>query len=401
MKITDVRLFQLRGTMEFSGEFWEERLIRPIDVYPEHKHEGPAWLEKLEDGKYRMSSVFLEIVTDEGVSGIGGPITLEYAFIIDTQLKALLIGADPMAHELLWDKMYRASVHGRKGSTMIAISAVDCALWDLKGRALNAPVYKILGGPTRKEITCYASMLGFSVEPERAAARAKEYKDLGFKAMKWFFREGPSDGKEGMRKNIAMVRAVREAVGDDVDIMLDAWMSWDVPYTIKMAELLAEFNPRWIEEPVLPDKIDSYAQIRAQSVVPISGGEHEYTRWGLKQLMDAGAVDVLQPDIYWCGGISETLKILALASAYDLPVVPHGHSSNAGVHVPAAPPTTLVPLQEYLIKWNVIHQWFLRNPVTPVRGVITLDDRPGLGMELDENKIEEMRPLSWAETRWS
>ena len=401
MKITDVRLFQLRGTMEFPGEFWEERLIRPIDVYPEHKSEGAAWLEKLDNGKYQMSSIFLEIVTDDGVSGIGGPITLEYAFIIDTQLKALLIGADPLATELLWDKMYRHSVHGRKGSTMIAISAVDCALRDLKGRALKTPVFRILGGPTRSEITCYASMLGFSVEPERAAARAKEYKDLGFKAMKWFFREGPTDGREGIRKNVEMVRAVREAVGDDVDIMLDAWMSWDVPYTLKMAELLAEFNPRWIEEPVLPDKIDSYAQITSQSVVPISGGEHEYTRWGLKQLMDAGAVNVLQPDIYWCGGISETLKICALASAYDLPVIPHGHSSNAGAHLTASQPATLVPLQEYLIKWNVIHQWFLKTPLQPVNGVITLPETPGLGMDLDDAKIEEQRPLSWTQTRWS
>jgi L-rhamnonate dehydratase len=284
---------------------------------------------------------------------------------------------------------------------MIAISAVDCALWDLKGRALKTPVYRILGGPTRAEIPCYASMLGFSVEPERAAARAQEYKDLGFRAQKWFFREGPSDGRAGMEKNLALVRAVREAVGDDIDIMLDCWMSWDVPYTIKMAELLSEYSPRWLEEPVLPDKIDSYAQIRAQSPVPISGGEHEYTRWGLKQLMDAGAVDVLQPDIYWCGGITETLKICALASAYDLIVIPHGHSSNAGAHLTAAQPATLVPLQEYLIKWNVIHQWFLHHPVTPVGGVITLDDRPGLGMELDEKKIEEMRPLSWTETRWS
>lgn len=401
MKITDVRLFQIRGTMEFPGEFWEERLVRPIDVYPEHKSEGAAWLEQLDEGKYRMSSIFLEIVTDDGVSGIGGPITLEYAFIIDTQLKALLIGADPLATELLWDKMYRSSVHGRKGSTMIAISAVDCALWDLKGRALKTPVFRILGGPTRSEITCYASMLGFSVEPERAAARANEYKDLGFKAMKWFFREGPTDGREGIRKNVEMVRAVREAVGDDVDIMLDAWMSWDVPYTLKMAELLAEFNPRWIEEPVLPDKIDSYAQITAQSPVPISGGEHEYTRWGLKQLMDAQAVNVLQPDIYWCGGISETLKICALASAYDLPVIPHGHSSNAGAHLTASQPVTLVPLQEYLIKWNVIHQWFLKTPLQPVNGVITLPETPGLGMDLDDAKIEEQRPLSWTQTRWS
>src|SRR4051794_996373 len=117
MKITDVRLFQLRGTMEFPGEFWEERLIRPLDVYPEHRHEGPAWLEKLEEGKYRMSSIFLEIVTDDGVSGIGGPITMEYAFIIDTQLKALLIGADPLPPQLILDKMYPHSLPRPEGST--------------------------------------------------------------------------------------------------------------------------------------------------------------------------------------------------------------------------------------------------------------------------------------------
>jgi L-rhamnonate dehydratase len=399
MKITDVRLFQLRGTMEFPGEFWEDRLIRPIDVYPEHKSEGPSWLEKLSEGKYRMSSIFLEIVTDEGVNGIGGPITLEYAFIVDTQLKSLLVGADPLAHELLWDKMYRSSVHGRKGSTMMAISAVDCALWDLKGRWANAPVYRILGGPTRTEIPAYASMLGFSVEPERAAQRSREYKDLGYGAMKWFFRDGPSDGKAGVARNIALVKAVREAVGDDVDIMLDAWMSWDVPYTLKMAELLEEYSPRWIEEPVLPDKIESYARIRAESMVPISGGEHEYTRWGLKQLMDAEAVDVVQPDIYWCGGITETLKICAIASTYDLPVVPHGHSTNATAHLIASQPASLCPILEYLIKWNVIHQWFLYQPLTPVGGVVKLPDTPGLGMDLDESKIEEQRPLSWSPTR--
>jgi L-rhamnonate dehydratase len=401
MKITDVRLFQLRGTMQFPGEFWEERLIRPIDVYPEHKTEGPAWLEKLEEGTYRMTSIFLEIVTDEGVNGIGGPITLEYAFIVDTQLKSLLIGADPLAHELLWDKMYRHSVHGRKGSTMMAISAVDCALWDLKGRALKTPVYRILGGPTRTEIPAYASMLGFSVEPAKAAQRAREHRDQGYGAMKWFFREGPADGKEGIRKNVALVKAVREAVGDDVDIMLDAWMSWDVPYTIKMAELLQEYSPRWIEEPVLPDKIESYAKIRAESVVPISGGEHEYTRWGLKQLMDAEAVDVVQPDIYWCGGITETLKVCAIASTYDLPVVPHGHSTNATAHLIASQPASLCPILEYLIKWNVIHQWFLKTPLTPENGVVRLPDTPGLGMDLDESKIEEQRPLSWSPTRWS
>ena len=401
MKITDVRLFQVRGTMEFPGEFWEERLIRPIDIYPEHKSEGPAWLEKLEEGKYRMQSIFVEIVTDGGVNGIGGPISMDQAFIIDTEFKRLLIGSDPIAHELIWDKMYRSSVHGRKGPTMMAISAVDCAIWDLKGRWANAPVYRLLGGPTRTEIPAYASMLGFSIEPDLAAQRAIEVVDAGYGAMKWFFRDGPADGREGMERNIGLVRSIRDAVGDDVDLMLDCWMSWDVPYTVKMSQLLLEYEPRWLEEPVQPDKIESYAEIRRRSDIPISGGEHEYTRWGIKQLLDAQAVDVLQPDIYWCGGITETLKICALASAYDVPVVPHGHSSNATAHLIASQPSSLCPLQEFLLKWNTIHQWFLKTPLTPEGGLVTLPETPGLGMDLDPAKIEEQRTLSWEPRPWT
>ncbi len=401
MKITEVRLFQVRGTMEFPGEFWEERLIRPIDVYPEHKAEGPAWLEKLEEGRYRMQSIFLEIVTDEGVNGIGGPISMDQAFIIDTELKRLLLGADPRANELIWDKLYRYVVHGRKGATMMAISAIDCALWDLKGRWANAPVYRLLGGPTRPEIPAYASMLGFSIEPEAAAERAVDIVGYGYKAMKWFFRNGPADGKEGMERNIALVAAVRDAVDEDVDLMFDCWMSWDVPYTIKMAEQLEEFQPRWLEEPVLPDKIESYAEIRRRVNVPISGGEHEYTRWGIKQLLDAQAVDVLQPDIYWCGGISETLKICAIASAYDIPVVPHGHSTQATAHLIASQSPTLCPILEYLLKWNVIHQYFLKSPLVPQGGVVTLPETPGLGMDLDDAKIEERRDLGWEQRPWT
>jgi L-alanine-DL-glutamate epimerase-like enolase superfamily enzyme len=174
-----------------------------------------------------------------------------------------------------------------------------------------------------------------------------------------------------------------------------------VPYTIKMAEQLEEFNPRWLEEPVLPDKIESYAEIRRRVNVPISGGEHEYTRWGMKQLLDAQAVDVLQPDIYWCGGITETLKICALASAYDVPVVPHGHSTQATAHLIGSQPPSLCPILEYLLKWNVIHQWFLKDPLVPVKGVVTLPETPGLGMDLDESKIEEQRALSWDPRPWS
>jgi L-alanine-DL-glutamate epimerase-like enolase superfamily enzyme len=389
MKIAEVRLRQVSGTMEFAGEFWEERLIRPIDLYPRFKAQGPGYLPRAADGRYRIEAVFIEIVTDDGAIGIGGPIPLEQASIVHTDLRPLLLECDPMAHEVLWDVMYRACVHGRKGVTMMAISAVDCALWDLKGRVLGQPVHRLLGGPSRTEIPAYASALGYSIEPGRAAERAREFVKQGYRATKWFFRHGPADDREGMIKNAQLVSALRGAVGDEVDIMLDCWMSWDVPYTVAMAERLEDYEPRWLEEPVLPDKIESYAQIRRQVRIPISGGEHEYTRWGLKLLMDGEAVDVLQPDIYWAGGITEMLKILALASTYDLPVIPHGHSTPASAHLIASQPANLCPLLEYLIKWNEIHQFFLKTPLKPENGVVRVPETPGLGMDLNSDKIEQ------------
>jgi L-alanine-DL-glutamate epimerase-like enolase superfamily enzyme len=395
VKVVELRLVQVVGTLPFAGEFWEERLIRPIDVYPEFKAEGPPALVRTADG-YRLEAIFLELHTDTGPVGIAGPIALDQAFLIDTQLRPIVEGADALAHEALWDKLYRHAVHGRKGVMMMAISAIDCAGWDLKGRWANAPVYRLLGGPTRTTIPAYASALGYSIEPRRAAERARELVEQGYRATKWFVRDGPADGPAGMQRNVALARALREAVGSDVDVMLDCWMSWDVPYTVRMAEQLEEYQPRWIEEPVLPDRIDSYAAIRRQTAVPIAGGEHEYTRWGLKQLMDAEAVDVLQPDIYWAGGITELQKICALASCYDLPVIPHGHSTPASAHLIASQPASVCPLLEYLVKWNEIHQHFLKTPLKPEGGVVKLPETPGLGMDLDEARAEERRVLRWA-----
>jgi L-alanine-DL-glutamate epimerase-like enolase superfamily enzyme len=272
---------------------------------------------------------------------------------------------------------------------MMAASALDCALWDLKGRWLGVPVYRLLGGPTRETIPAYASALGYSLEPDRVRQRARDIVAQGYRATKWFFRYGPWDGPEGMRRNEELARTLREAVGDDVDMMLDAWMSWDVPYATAMAQRLAGLRPRWIEEPVLPDKVESCAAIRRASPVPIATGEHEYTRWGFRRLIEAGACDVLQPDIYWCGGLSETVKICHLASVYDLPVIPHGHSVPASVHLIASQPANVCPLLEYLIKWNQIHQFFLKEPIVPEQGSVRLPSAPGLGMELDEAKIRD------------
>lgn len=395
MQITHVRIFKLAGVMQHQGEFWEERLVRPLDIYPEHKAEGATWLETVSRNNYRIVAHFVQIETDDGVYGIGGPLTGDQAYLIGTQLAPLLVGHDPLATERLWDRMYRSQVHGRKGVAMMAISALDCALWDLKGRHFSAPVHQLLGGPTRTEIPAYASALGYSLDPELVQERAQEIVNAGYNATKWFFRDGPTDGAAGIARNLRLARTLRETVGPDVDIMLDCWMSWDVPYTIQLARRLEEYHPRWLEEPVLPDKIEQYAEIRRNVTIPISGGEHEYTRWGQKALMDAGACDVLQPDIYWCGGISETMKITALASAYDLTVIPHGHSTPATAHLIAAWPVTTCPLLEYLIKWNEIHQFFLKNPLKPSGGVVKVPMTPGIGMDLDEAKVETRQELTY------
>jgi L-alanine-DL-glutamate epimerase-like enolase superfamily enzyme len=398
MKITDVRLHQVSGTLPFEGQFWEERLIQPIDVYPEYRSRNQRKeMRATDEGGVPITSVFVEIETDEGVTGIGGPTSVDVAFIVWRQFRDILLGEDPIANERLWDLMYRSAVHGRKGEAMFAISVIDAAIWDLKGRWANAPVYKLLGGPIRREVPAYASALGFSIEPERAHERAKMFVEQGFRATKWFPRNGPTDGHDGIRANIALVEALRDAVGPDTEIMIDAWMSWDVPYTISMAEQLLEYRPYWIEEPVMPDQIDAYAQIRAQSPVRTAGGEHEYTRWGINQLLEAQALDFVQADTYWAGGITEMQKIFTLGSVHALPVIPHGHSIPANLHLSVAQPVTLVPWIEYLVKWNEIHQNFLKFPVKPVNGVITVNDEPGLGMDLDPAKIESETYLDFSD----
>jgi L-alanine-DL-glutamate epimerase-like enolase superfamily enzyme len=397
LKIAAVRCVEYTGTMDHPGAFWEERLIRPVDIYPQFKREGPGFLPSTGSAGYRMTSTFVHIETNEGLTGTGGPITSDQAYLINTVLSPLLVEADPLATEYLWDVLYRYCVHGRKGAEMMAISALDCALWDLKGRHFGVPVHVLLGGPVRDSIPAYASTLGYSLEPDRVRERAAELVGQGYTATKWFPRHGPADGKAGMAANVALIETIRETVGPDSDIMVDAWMSWDVPYALRMGERLADCAPRWIEEPVLPDKPRSYAEItrRMGNGILVSGAEHEYTRWGLHQLMAANAMHIYQPDTYWAGGISEMCKIAALASAYDVQLIPHGHSVPANAHFSFAQPPTRTPLIEYLVKWNVIHQWFLQHPVHPIDGVVLPPTEPGLGMDLDESKISSRRELTF------
>lgn len=390
MHITAVRVLELHGTMFTEGRLWEERLVRPIDIYPDYRQrddfEGGV---QVDANHFSLIQYFIRIETDAGVIGIAGPVPEMVATFVAKRLRPFLLRQDPIAHEKLWDQMHRIMVHGRQGDAMLAISAIDCALWDLKGRWLGQPVYRLLGGPTRVVMPCYASMLGFSVlDLGLVRARAAEYKALGYTAQKWFFRHGPMSGPEGVRANVALVRTLRETLGEDSDIMLDCWQSFDPLYAADLAERIEEYRPRWLEECVMPDRIDSYRKVKDSTSIPLSGAEHEYTRWGFKRFVDAEALDVLQPDIYWAGGLSETLKIAAYASVHDLVVIPHGHSTPAGLHFSLAQSPLLTPLQEYLVKWNAINQHFLAHKLVPERGVLQLPGQPGLGMDLDPGRIE-------------
>lgn len=391
MKIEKVRVRHVFGTIETDGVFWEERVVAPLDVYPEFRNVTDLfeWSKQNSPNTLSCDAYFVQIETDEGVKGIGGPIDRAVAFIVESELSGFLIGRDPLATEFIWDILHRGMVHGRQGNTMIAISAIDNALWDLKGVFFGVPVYSIIGGPTRKEVPAYASMLGYDVlDMGLVRERAREYQNLGYTAQKWMFRHGPMSGNEGFNKNVELVATLRDALGENDDIMLDCWQSMDVNYVIRLAEAIEDFNPRWLEECAMPDRIDSYRKIRESTNIPLSGGEHHYTRWGLKQFIDSEALDILQPDIYWAGGLSEVLKIAALATGSDLVTIPHGHSTHAGIHFSVTQSPIHTPYQEYLMKWNTIHQHFLRNPVKPEAGSIKAPTSVGMSMELDNDKIE-------------
>ena len=398
MKITEIKLRELSGTLETKNVFWEERLVMPLDIYPDYRNhsfvngrpETNLGINKQKGLAYPISAIFIEIKTDEGATGIGGPIDKAQAYLIKDQLIDLLIGKDPLAIELIWDQMHRHQVHGRQGTPMLALSAIDCALWDLKGKILQQPVYKLFGGPTREEMPAYASMLGFAVEDlGLVKERALQFKEMGYVAQKWFFRHGPMSGPEGFKKNVSLVKTLRETLGEDDDIMLDCWQSWNLSYAVKMVSYIEEYEPRWLEEVAMPDRIDTYRQLRERTSIPLSGAEHEYTRWGFKRFVDQEALDILQPDIYWAGGLTETLKIANYATVHDLITIPHGHSSKAGIHFSLSQSPIHTPYQEYLVKWNDIHQFFLLNPVTPKNGFIGIPNEIGLGMNLDNSKIEK------------
>ena len=397
MFITDISLIKYKGKMSVEGLMWEDRLASPLDIYPQYADAidtVPDFIQS-KNGILDLDQIYLYIHTDQGVFGLSGPISNSVAYIIAKQLKPILIGKDAFATELIWDQMYRRLIHGRQGEPIWAMSFIDCALWDLKGKVLNKPVYSLLGGPNIDKIPAYASMLGFNVtDMDLVKKRALDYKSKGYKAQKWFFRYGPIRGQEGLKKNIELVKTLRDALGDNYELMFDCWQSMDVPYVIELAEEIKKYNPKWIEECAMPDRIDSYVKIKNKISIPLAGAEHHYTRWGMKQFIEKNALDIIQADPLWCGGISEMMKISALTSTYDLILIPHAGAMHSGVHFSFSQSPAHTPLIEYLVKWMPILQYFSEYPVLPVNGDIYLPENSlGLGVNIDESKVldkEEM-----------
>lgn len=390
MKIIDVILYQVRGPSAGFNFPTGDRQAMMLDIYPEWNAQD--WTR---ERPQTISAMYVEILTDEGLSGLFGPIEDFQAFVIQRFLRPSLLGRDPLATEFLSDLMLRLNRHGRSGMFMTGVSAVDCALWDLKGKAWGQPLYRLLGGPTRPSVPAYASMLGYSVEPEQAAAIAVQYVQMGFTAQKWFFRFGPGDGETGMKRNLALVRSLRQAVGDLYPLMFDAFMAWDSRYAAQMVRLLQPYHITFLEEPLPPERVGSFQRLSALGV-PLATGEHVYTRWQVKELLSAGAVETIQTDPDWTGGVSELVKICALCSAFNVPVLAHGHSLLAALHVAGAQSPEVVPMVEYLMQHQMQKQYFHTAFYQPLNGKISLPNLPGLGIVLDETKISARKEIHFA-----
>lgn len=298
---------------------WSTRdveVANPMSIYPKYKATRSLFMAD------NLGPPAVEIITDKGVTGIGyGGSGAGY--VIEKHLTKLLLGEDPLNIEQLWDIMWRSTMYyGRKGLVINAISAVDNALWDLVGKALGLPVYKLLGGETKPRIPCYCT--GNDIE---------QHVEFGFKKLKLAVPYGPADGREGLKKNVELVKRARQALGPDGEIMLDCWMALTERYTLEFAEALEPYRVYWMEECLPPDDYAGMKRLNAAiRSTRMATGEHEYTRYGFRLLLDYEAADIWQPDMTWCGGLTELRRIAALAAASDIPVIPHAGYNGGAPH---------------------------------------------------------------------
>lgn len=382
LKITGVRVVQTRArrpvpSYQPAPGSWSTggvEVANPMSIYPEYK--ARRSLFQPDPGK--VPGFTVEIATDKGVKGYGpgGP---GGGYVVEQHLVKLLMGEDPFNVERIWDILWRSTMsYGRKGLVINAISGVDLAIWDTIGNATGLPVYKLLGGETKPRIPAYCT--GNDLE---------QHIEFGYKRLKLAIPHGPADGREGMRKNVELVKRTRELLGPDGDILLDCWMAWTERYTLEMAEMFEPYRVYWMEECLQPHDYEGFGRLRRQiKSTRIVTGEHEYTRYGFRQLLEHEAAEIWQPDIHWCGGLTEIRRIAALAAAYDIPVIPHGGGGRDGVHFIMA--TTNSPWAELFMPppggpKEVYQRYEEDNMITRgPEGIYTRpSDKPGFGWEFD------------------
>ncbi len=379
-RIRQVRAFVLRGGAggadyhDQPGAHWiDDHIATPMARYPEYRQSRKSF------GINVLGTLVVEIEAANGVVGFAVTTGGEpAAFIVEHHLARFLEGRDPAEVEKIWDQMYFSTqYYGRKGLVVNAISGVDLALWDLLGRLRGEPVYQMLGGKVRDELVFYAT-----------GARPDLAKEMGFIGGKLPLHHGPAEGEEGLHRNVAALAAMRERVGDDFWLMLDCWMSLDLNYATKLAHRAHAHGLKWIEEALSPDDYWGYAALK-RAVPPgllVSTGEHEATRWGFRMLLEMECCDLIQPDVGWCGGITELVKIANLADSRGVMVVPHGSSVYSYHFVitrhnsPFSEFLMMAPEADRVVPMFVPQ--LLGEPV-PENGRLTLGDAPGFGVELN------------------
>ena len=360
----------------------------------------PAIDEGIADGS--QDDLVILVSTDEGVTGIGEVDSAPEAVralvhqrgshAVATGLRDALIGEDPLDVERLWDKMYRSVIYvGRRGIAIHAISGIDIALWDIKGKALGKPVCELLGTPVHERVRAYASML-MPDTPEETSERVAALREQGFTAVKLGWGPLGADPDHDVR----LAAAAREAGGDGVEIMIDAGLGYvaDAQTAIRVAREFEELGVYWLEEPFEPDEYEAYAELADAVEIPIAAGEQDVTRWGFRELIERGRVDLVQPDVTRCGGITEMLRIAEVAREHDVSYVPHAWKSGiikaASLHVNAVLPEAL--FQEYCIAETEINTK-LTQQLLPLEadGCIVVPTAPGLGVDLDMDVFESLR----------
>lgn len=311
-------------------------------------------------------------------------------------LKPIVIGSNPLENEVVWNQMYRKTLDfSRRGTLVASMSAIDIALWDLKGKLLGLPVSTLLGGAHRDEIRPYATGLyftSFDNPSEEFDEEAHKYVSQGFKAIK--MKVGL-----GIEEDFKNVKRMREVIGDDIHLMIDSNHAYNFREAVKLSKKLEPYNIGWFEEPLSPEFYDQYNELRNKTTIPIAGGECEYLRFGFHQLLKNKSVDILQPDICACGGLTEAKRIAALASTYGVEVIPHTWGTSIGIHVAlhfisnleAIPGRMINPdfLMEYDQTENGLRERLTYPSIEMKNGMIQVPDRPGLGIDVDEKVLLE------------